>query len=86
MADLKALLAATNDACDAAHKQSFRNACINWGDLGCVRAFEWIDDEGDKGYRVLIEEASPDNGEFCAFVRDYLNELGWLDVQVDCEW
>lgn len=84
--DLKLLRDLVDLACDAAREQDFKRACINWGDLGCVQAFEWVDDMGATGLRVLIEEASPDNAEFCVFVRNWLEKEGWPGVQVDCEW
>lgn len=47
---------------------------INWGDLHCVEALYCIDEDGVKTYRILIEEAAPDNYDLNVFVVEQLSE------------
>ena len=60
--------------------------CVNWGDLSCVRTEVYFDDGGHFGYRVLVEEADPDNAEFQVEVSRELDGLGFSDVYVETSW
>lgn len=59
---------------------------INWGDLHCTVAERYIDHTGETGYRVYIEEASPDCPKFCQYIADQLALLRYPDVEVKTEW
>ena len=65
-----------------AHKQkeAFIGA-INWGDLHCVEALYCVDEHGTETYRVLIEEAAPDNYDFNVFVVEQLSERFNADIR-----
>jgi hypothetical protein len=56
---------------------------INWGDLSCVEV-EWV--EGDEGFLVRIEEASPDCPNLCNWILTTLRQWGWPVVEVVTEW
>jgi hypothetical protein len=85
--DLSALRDAADRACDQAYQsREHIDDAINWGDLACVKATKWVDDEGNEGYAVLIEEASPDATELCAYVSAKLFDAGFVDVEVLTEW
>jgi len=59
---------------------------VNWGDLACVRAEVCLDDGGNLGWRVRVEEAAPENAEFQADVSRGLEALGFPDVYVETAW
>ena len=59
---------------------------INFSDLGCVHAEIVRDSMGVNRVRVLIEEADPRNPAFHSFVKEFLGNLGWGDVEVETEW
>ena len=45
-----------------------------------------IDDLGDTGYRVIIEEAAPDNAEVAKFIADELALYEYKDIEIRLEW
>ena len=59
---------------------------INWADLRCVRVVQWIDDSGDGGITVEIEEASPDASEFHRWIQENIKERTGFNVSVVTEW
>lgn len=59
---------------------------VNWGDLSCVSVEVYLDDGGNLGWRVLIEEADPENGPFQIAVTQELEALGFQDVYVETAW
>lgn len=61
-------------------------SAINWADLACRDVRRWTDDTGASGYAVSIEEAAPDAWELQTFVREYLVEAGFANVEVVTEW
>lgn len=88
MDDLKRLKAAANDACDLAqqHSKDFPGEAINWGDLGCSEAGYYRTDNGDEGYYVVLEEASPSTSAFRMFIIRELAARDWPNVEVRTEW
>ena len=86
--DLAQLEIAAEKACRWAfhERRKLKNAGVNWGDIGCYSAETYQDSRGDSGYRVNLEEASPDAWEFRAFIREYLWSHGFPDVEVRTEW
>lgn len=91
---LRALYRATDLACTAAYtvysakiSDRFDNDTVNWADFGCVEAERVTNDIGATYYRVLIEEAGPGTcPELVGFIRDWLEEQGFGQVQVETEW
>jgi hypothetical protein len=84
---LKVLVQLTSLACDAAwHDESCKDDAINWGDFDCVGAEFYIDNDGETGYRVRIEEADPTCTNVHKFVGAYLAERGFANVEVRTEW
>jgi hypothetical protein len=83
--DLAKLRELTSKACDLASESGVRGA-INFGDLRCVTAEQWTNDEGITGYRVWIEEAAPGNVDFHYFVYDYLTKAGFIGIEVETRW
>jgi hypothetical protein len=76
-----------DDACDAAWgSEDCKQDPINWGDLGCVSAEAYVTEDGEEGFRVLIEEADPHCPNLRAFVAAYLEGCGWNNVDVVTEW
>lgn len=59
---------------DASKRKDEFTGSINWGDLHCVEALYCIDEYGVETYRVLIEEAAPDNYNLNVFVVEQLSE------------
>jgi len=62
------------------------NEAINWGDLHCTSAERYTEHTGETGYRVYIEEASPECWKFCQYIADQLTARGYPDVEVKTEW
>ena len=60
---------------------------INWGDLGCREVQEVINDER-RWYRVIIEEADPNNPALHDAVLIGLTALGWVvdDLEIEMAW
>lgn len=87
VAYLKELRDAATAACDAAANdfQRMVEYTVNWGDLFCVEAALFIDDDGFSGYRVTIQEADPYNQDFQEWIQTYLKERGY-DAIVVTEW
>ena len=84
---LKMLVQVASAACDAAwHDETCKNEAINWGDFCCVGAEFYIDNDGETGYRVSIEEADPSCVHVHKFVSAYLSERGFANVEVRTEW
>jgi len=84
--DLAKLMAACDEAINAASNAELKGACVNWGDLSCVDAQYYESVHGDSGHRVLIEEADPNNYPFCKFVGEHLALAGYPHVEVTTEW
>lgn len=64
---------------------------INWGDLGCacVERVEYYHGPGgeiEKAWRVVVEEAAPGSYELTGAVHKALNERGFTDIEVQCDW
>ena len=64
----------------------FPNEVINWSDLYCKVAEWYRNSDGHDGYRVYIEEASPNSSKFARVVHDRLLLEGYGDVDVVVEW
>lgn len=82
---LKKIVTATDEVIVDVSKDKSIDYGVNWADLHCVSAEWYFDDEGNTGYRVYIEEASPDAINFRNAVNDELFARGW-DVEVITEW
>lgn len=76
--------AATTEAED--YKPLFDGEVINWGDLGCTGAEWYVNADDVTGYRVWIEEVDPAAYRLHDFIREYLSEHGFVDVDVMLEW
>ena len=59
---------------------------VNWADLHCVEARHTINHLGDEVYQVLIEEASPSAQNLQRFVREFLEDANFKNVEVITEW
>lgn len=83
--EMETIKLVANQAIKDADSNDFKEA-INWGDLSVVdvRWFESL--EGNSGYEVSIEEASPDCHKFRAYIRDVLKGYGFPDVEIKTEW
>ena len=82
------LLADTADlACKAAGEQSssIKGAAV-WGDISCVEAEKYETSNGERGFRVRIDEADPNNPDLQRFIGSFLLEAGFPNVEVICEW
>jgi len=66
-------------------KEDFDDA-INWADLRCARVFYWVDDYGDGGFTVEIEEASPDAWELRRWIEEAIKNETEMPVEVITEW
>ena len=86
--NLKKLKQATTRCCKLAYgaRHTFKNTAVNWFDLQCTCAEYYIDDLGNTGYRVLIEEAASDNAEVVNFIADELTMLEYKDIEIKLEW
>ena len=78
-----ALRDATEDACIAAYADLRPNSqeAINWGDLGCAQC-----GIKDNAWYVVVEEAAPNAVGLWQFVRDWLTDHGYPDVEVEVRW
>ena len=86
--NLKELKQITTRCCNLAYdaRHTFKNAAVNWSDFQCTCAEYYIDDAGNTGYRVVIEEASSDNAEIEDFIADELYMHGYNNVEIRLEW
>lgn len=78
---------AVDDAIQKAFQQrdSIKEA-VNWGDLHCL-SVEWYETDDDlSGWRVYIEEASPDANDFRLFIGFELADAGFPNTDVHTEW
>lgn len=77
-------------ACDGAIERAYGTrrdipGAVNWADLHCLDV-EWYETlYGDSGYRVIVEEAAPENPDFQKFIREDIQKFGF-DVEVVTEW
>ena len=85
--NLKELKQTTTRICELATdaRHTFKNPAVNWFDFQCTCAEYYIDDRGDTGYRILVEEASPDNAEIINFIADELTMHGYKDIEIRLE-
>lgn len=83
-ASLSRLREVTNTALQQAHGHV--DGAINWGDLRCLEARHFVTDDGETGYQVIIEEASPTAANLHRFVGESLAEVGFADVEVMTSW
>lgn len=84
---LKELVKIACEACEACRAdETCKQEAVNWGDFGCVGAEWYIDDEGNTGARVLIEEADPSCYHVQKFIGEYLALRGFGRVEVRAEW
>ena len=67
------------------HNECFKDGAINWGDLHATGCEFFIDDMGYSGFRILVEEAAPDNHELREFIQKKLQEKGHT-VEVRTQW
>lgn len=85
--DLALLRKIANEGCIKAYRnRNTITGSVNWGDLTCVSAEIYHTDSRGEGYRVLIEEADPDNMELQYFIQDHLEERGFEVIEVVTEW
>lgn len=86
---LKELQEAAYQACEAAVQE---NRCgrldgpVNWSGLQCNFAHQWLDQNGGRGYRVFIEEASPEAYALQIFINEWLCQNGFENIEVTTEW
>lgn len=86
---LKELKDAAEQACDDALNANARKELddpVNWIGLSCRQAKMWLDEGGNRGYSVLIEEASPDAFELQRFITRKLAHAGFEGIEVVTEW
>jgi hypothetical protein len=86
---LNKLAIATDDVCEKAIEacKTFElGTLVNWADFGCISAEWYINDKGEEGHRVYIEEANPDNPEVKNFIEEELSFLGFKNIEVVFEW
>lgn len=85
--NLTALRDSAERACIAAFdKREKIEGAINWGDLHCNVAERYEDSSGGTGYRVYIEEASPDQPALGEFINGVLMKDGFDQVEIMFEW
>jgi len=86
---LKRLQDTTTEICKGAfdkRNEEFKYEAINWADLWCYHAEKHIAADGEEGYRVYIEEASPGCDKFRIYIANELAKLGFANVGVVTEW
>ncbi|MEO5367470.1 MAG: hypothetical protein H7831_14190 [Magnetococcus sp. WYHC-3] len=88
MYNLKKLKSDTNKVCRMAEagKGLFSDAAVNWADFSCHDAQYVLHADGSESYRVLIEEANPDNREVIEFIAEELSIRGYKDIEVEFQW
>lgn len=59
---------------------------VNWTNVRCVEARHWVDDLGNEGDTVIIEEAAPDATRLQAWVAEYLKQNGYANTEVVTQW
>lgn len=75
-AELRNLRELVSTLCDDAFGAGVQGA-INWADLECVEASFCININGELGYRVLIEEAAPEEIALHEFILQGLEAYGF---------
>lgn len=58
----------------------------NRADLRCIEVRQWINQDGDTGYTVIVSEASPDAAELQCYVALALMEEFGGSIEVETEW
>lgn len=66
--------------------EKYRCDAVNWADLHCIRAGLMVDNEGEIGFMVFIEELAPDCMVFHSSLQDNLYGHGWNNVEIYMEW
>lgn len=56
---------------------------VNWGDLNVVEVLYYVNDRGDTGYTITIEEAAP-GAKLAMEVWERMGKP--TNVEVVCEW
>jgi hypothetical protein len=78
---------AAKKICEMAfEKRKEIGGAVNYNDLRCCETQRYITDLGDVGYRVIIEESSPDATELHRFINHNLREMGFKGVEISLEW
>jgi len=70
-------------------KDDFRHAAINWGDLKCnsIEVCQEVYPQVTFSYKkVIIDEADPQNGKFCIYIRSEFKKRFHEDIMVVTEW
>ena len=83
---LRELRAVTNDCIGIIKSSEQIMEAINWAHLTCTQSVFYHDDQGSEGFRVLVEEVSPDASKFRAALSALLLIKGWPNVEIVTEW
>lgn len=86
IAELQRIVEAAEGACVAALADKSIKGAINWGDLHCHEARRYINQRGEIGIEVHIEEASESAYELQQFIGEFLRKEGISGVEVHTEW
>lgn len=65
--------------------EEFAGEPINWAAIKVTHIEHWMDDRGDSGYRVYIDECSPNCPKLASFIAGYIDEAG-INCEVRTEW
>jgi hypothetical protein len=80
------LQASVDQAIKNAHRVRAKiPGAVNWADLSATIEFAERAD-GDCFWRVIIEEAGPENPPFQEFISSYLERRGFRGIEVITEW
>jgi hypothetical protein len=66
--------------------QLFEGSAVNWDAVQAVDCEFFIDMNGEGGFRVVIEEASPDNIAFSTYVQKAFDTMAGYRIEVRTEW
>lgn len=75
---------AAEDSLAAIPKEDWHaQGAVNWGDIGVREVRYWLNDQGETGYTISLEEAAP-GSKLCQTIYE---EMGAPEnVEIVCEW
>lgn len=84
----KEIYKAVDEIINSFKQEDFSNCAINWADIGAkeVKKVEVLYPYPETNIEVLVEEASPDNYEFCKTIQDKFAQKYGFAIQVNTEW
>ena len=79
------LMEATTAACQDAVANKLHDAYVA-AHVRPLEARQWTNNDGQRGYSVIVSDAAPTAIRLQAHIRAYLEKAGFNDIEVITEW